>query len=241
MPRTVNPNTRAIRREAFVQAGLHLIQTKGYEQTTVQDVLDVLHASRGAFYHYFTSKRALLEAVVDHVVVAALATVAPITAEPRRSAVSKLEGTFAGIAGWKEDRRPLMLALLRVWYSDDNVLARDKLRGRLLASLVPLLAGIIAQGVEEGTMSAVSPEAAARAITSLILGAQDAATDLFLAGQEHAVPFQAVVEVVAGYTEAMERVLGLPPGSLKLFEEGRLRLWFAAGVDSGARSARGGS
>lgn len=207
---------------------------------SVQDVLDVLHASRGAFYHYFTSKRALLEAVVDHVVVAALATVAPIAAESRMPAVSKLEGIFAGIAGWKEERRPLMLALMRVWYSDDNVLARDKLRGRLLASLVPLLAGIIAQGMEEGTMSAVSPEAAARAITSLILGAQDSATNLFPAGQEQAVPFQAVVEVVAGYTEAMERVLALSPGSLRLFNDGRLRLWFEAGVDGGARSAQGG-
>ena len=122
MARTVNVEARAIRREAFVKAGLRLIQSRGYEQMSVQDVLDELGVSRGAFYYYFSSKRALLEAVVDHVVVAALAAVAPIAADPQLSAVAKLQGIFTGIAGWKAERRELMLALIRVWYSDDNVL-----------------------------------------------------------------------------------------------------------------------
>ena len=241
MTRTVNTEKREIRREAFVLSGLRLIQTKGYEQMSVQDVLDDLHASRGAFYHYFTSKRALLSAVMDHVVTAALGAVAPVAAEPGRSAVSKLEGVFTGIAGWKEDRRDLMLALVRVWYSDDNVLTRDKLRASLMASLVPMLAEIIAQGVEEGVMSAGSPDGAARALVSLVLGAQDAVIELFLAAQEGEVLFQAVSGVVAGYTEAMERVLGLSRGSLKLFNEERLRPWFVAGKDEVSRSVPGGS
>ena len=241
MTRTVNTETRAIRREAFVLSGLRLIQTKGYEQMSVQDVLDDLHASRGAFYHYFTSKRALLLAVMDHVVTTALQAVAPVAAEPGRSAVSKLEGIFTGIAGWKEDRRDLMLALVRVWYSDDNVLTRDKLRGSLTASLVPMLAEIIAQGVQEGVMSPGSPGGAARVMVSLVLGAQDAVIELFLAAQEGEVPFQAVLEVVAGYTEAMERVLGLSPGSLKLFNEERLRPWFGSGKGEVSGLVPGGS
>jgi len=42
---------QAIRREAFVDAGLRLIQVKGYDQMSVQDVLDELDLSKGAFYH----------------------------------------------------------------------------------------------------------------------------------------------------------------------------------------------
>jgi AcrR family transcriptional regulator len=232
----MNPRARALRRDAFIRSGTRLIQTKGYEQMSVQDVLDDLGASRGAFYHYFPSKQALLEAVVDHVVISALGTVAPITAELGMSAISKLRGIFTGIAGWKEDRRPLMLALLRVWHADDNVLTRDKLRGRLMASLVPMLAEIIVQGVGEGSMSAGSPDGAARALVSLLLGAQDAAVDLFLAGQDDEVPYRAVSEVAAGYTEAMERVLGLPPGSLNLFSEERVRPWFDAGRDKAPKA-----
>ena len=73
MARTVDTEAHAVRREAFVDAALRLMQAKGYEQMSVQDVLDELGASRGAFYHYFDSKTALLEAAVTRVVDAALA------------------------------------------------------------------------------------------------------------------------------------------------------------------------
>ncbi len=35
----------------------------GYEATSVQDILDVLHTSKGSFYHHFVSKEALLEEI----------------------------------------------------------------------------------------------------------------------------------------------------------------------------------
>ena len=63
MPRTLNPLAHAIRRDAFLDVAERLIRIKGYEQMTVQDVLDELDASKGAFYHYFDSKEALLQAV----------------------------------------------------------------------------------------------------------------------------------------------------------------------------------
>ena len=65
MPRTVNVEARAVRREAFVDVALRLIQLKGYEQMSVQDVLDELDASRGAFYYYFDSKDAIVLAFYD--------------------------------------------------------------------------------------------------------------------------------------------------------------------------------
>jgi AcrR family transcriptional regulator len=229
----VNVETRAIRREAFVETGLRLIQTKGYEQMSVQDVLDDLDVSRGAFYHYFSSKRELLEAVVDHVVAAALAAVEPIAADQQLPAIARMEGIFTGIAGWKAERRELMLALVRVWYSDDNVLTRDKLRLHLGGSLVPMLAGIIREGAEQGVMSAGSPEGAARAIVSLLLGAQDTAIELFVARQEGTISVESVVSTMAGYTEAFERILGIPPGSMTLLDENTLRLWFGSGAETG--------
>ena len=61
MARTVNATVYAVRRDAFIDAAQRLIQAKGYEQMSIQDVLDELDASTGAFYHYFDSKAALLD------------------------------------------------------------------------------------------------------------------------------------------------------------------------------------
>jgi len=226
VPRTVNVAARAVRREAFVEVALRLIQTRGYEQMSVQDVLEELEASRGAFYHYFPSKMALLEAAVDHIVAAALEAVAPIAVDPALSAPQKLERLFSGIAGWKAERRELMLALLEVWYSDDNAIVRDKVRRSTVVGLVPPLAAIVAQGRVEGVFSATSPEGAARAVVALILGAQEMAVELFLARQAGEIPYQAVETQMAGLAEALTRVLGAPAGSMTLVDEDTLRLWF---------------
>ena len=226
MPRTVNAEARAIRREAFVEVALRLIQAKGYEQMSVQDVLDELDASRGAFYHYFESKMALLEDAVDHIVAAALEAVSPIVADPALSAPQKLERLFSGIAGWKAERRELMLALLNVWYSDDNAIVRDKVRRSTVIGLVPLLSSIVEQGRGEGRFSAISPDGAARAVVTLILGAQDMAVELFFARQAGEISFDVVETRMAGLAEALSRVLGAPVGSMSLVDDATLRLWF---------------
>jgi tetracycline repressor-like protein len=57
MARTLDPVAHAVRREAFLDAGQRLIATKGYTQLSIQDVLDELASSKGAFYHYFDSRR----------------------------------------------------------------------------------------------------------------------------------------------------------------------------------------
>jgi len=226
LPRTVNAEARAVRREAFVDVALRLIQSKGYEQMSVQDVLDQLDASRGAFYHYFDSKLALLEAAVDHIVAAALEAVSPIVADPMLSAPQKLERLFSGIAGWKAERRELMLALLEVWYSDDNAIVRDKVRRSTLVGLVPLLSVIVEQGRVEGVFSASSPDGAAQAVVTLILGAQDMAVELFFARQAGEIPFEVVAARFEGLAEALTRVLGAPAGSMSLIDAATLRLWF---------------
>jgi len=226
LPRTVNAEARAVRREAFVDVALRLIQSKGYEQMSVQDVLDQLDASRGAFYHYFDSKLALLEAAVDHIVAAALEAVSPIVADPMLSAPQKLERLFSGIAGWKAERRELMLALLEVWYSDDNAIVRDKVRRSTLVGLVPLLSVIVEQGRVEGVFSASSPDGAAQAVVTLILGAQDMAVELFFARQAGEISYDVVETRMAGLAEALSRVLGAPAGSMSLVDDATLRLWF---------------
>jgi len=41
------------------------VYTTGFEQMSVQDILDELKISKGAFYHYFDSKLALLDGLVN--------------------------------------------------------------------------------------------------------------------------------------------------------------------------------
>ena len=108
MARTLNAAAHAVRREAFLDAALTLIQVKGYEEMSIQDVLDELDASRGAFYHYFDSKASLLGAVLERMADTVLENLAPVVADPSMTAIEKFEAIFGGIARWKGDRPELV-------------------------------------------------------------------------------------------------------------------------------------
>jgi AcrR family transcriptional regulator len=226
MARTVNVESHAVRRDAFVDAAQRLIQTRGYEQTSIGDILAETDASRGAFYHYFDSKAAVLEAVIDRMVDAAIATVIPIAEDPALTATQKLVDVFAGIGRFKGERTELLLAIMRVWLADANAIVRDKFRHGARARLVPLLTTIIEQGVDESEFTATSPSHTAGALVSLLLGTNEVATELWFARQANTVTLATVEDTFAAYAEAFERILGARPGSLAFADTATIRQWY---------------
>jgi AcrR family transcriptional regulator len=224
--RTVNATLYTVRRDAFLDVAQRLIRTKGYEAMSIQDVLDQLEASKGAFYHYFESKQALLEAVVVRFADGAMASLAPILSDPNLPALRKLERFFAGIATLKAEQKDLMLAIIEVWSSDGNAIVREKVRRLSERIMVPLLSAVVKQGADEGTLQVESPDETAMVLASLMLGFQQQATDMFIARQANTITFDVVQRALAAHTEAFERILGVPKGSVTLTDEPTLRFWF---------------
>ena len=113
-----------------------------------------------------------------------------------------------------------------MWVSDDNAIVREKSRRTGVSRLAPVLSAIIRQGNEEGVFQTGSPDQVARILVGLMQSFGEEATDLFLGRQAGTVPFEDVERAVAANTEACERILGLPAGSLTLIDGPTLHLWF---------------
>lgn len=225
-PRAVNPSRHAAKRDEFVDAGQRLIQTRGYEDFSIEDLLSEVGASKGAFYHYFGSKQDLLQAVVDRLVATVMAAVGSVVADERLSATDKLKAYFGRIATIKAEQSDFVLALLRVWYSDDNAIVREKMRREALRLVTPHLALIIRQGVGEGTFTLADPEPMARVVYTTLLDMGDEAGELFLKRQAGTVDYDTVRRRINTYQTALERLLGAPTGSLQLLDEQTIQLWF---------------
>lgn len=225
MSRTVNLAEQTVRREAFIDVAQHLIQTKTYEQMSVQDILDGVGSSRGAFYHYFDSKQQLLDAVVTRMGEAAIASLDSTLHDASISALAKLQQVFSGIAGWKAERRDLVLGIAEIWLSDDNALVREKLRQRMTQDFAPMLGSIVAQGKREGVFTVSAPDDAALVLVSLMFGANLLATELFIARQSNRVSLEEVERLLGAYTTAYERILGVREGSLRI-DGDLIRLWY---------------
>lgn len=226
MARTLNPEAHAVKRDVFVDAAQHLIVTRGYEQFSVQDVLQIAEASKGAFYHYFDSKDQLVDAVVNRMADQATVVVEPVLADPSLPAIDKLERLFNGMAQFKAERKDLVLGILRVWQSDDNALVREKLRKLVAVRLVPWLEVIVRQGIVEGSFASGYPDYLARVLATLVQGMSELASELWVDRQTDAVSLEEVKRTFDAYHEAFERIVGARPGSLKFLDEPTIEFWF---------------
>ena len=146
----------AVRRTEILDVAQRLVQTKGYEQMGVQDILDELQISKGAFYHYFDSKLALLGAVIDRMQAAMRQPVVALVQDSRLSATDKLRNFFLTLFGWKTKEREFFLKLLQVWYSPENAVLRELLHDNAIRQLAPLLGEIIEQGISERALTITS-------------------------------------------------------------------------------------
>ena len=228
MPRIVKEEEYAGKRNAILDVAQRLIYTKGYEQMTIQDMLDDLQISKGAFYHYFDSKQAVLEALVERMGEEALHLLLPIVHDPLLPALEKLQRYLAIANRWKIGQKAFILALLHVWFTDDNAIMRQKLRAAAIREIAPLLAEIIRQGIQEGVMTVTYPDQLGEVLASLVQDAGETIGALILSFDPERDDMQHVERTVAVYTDAFERVLGVPPGSLTLVDDQRLKEWFVS-------------
>jgi AcrR family transcriptional regulator len=224
--RTLNQATHAVRRDTFLDVAQRLIQAKGYDGFSIQDVLDEAEASKGAFYHYFGSKADLLEAIVERMADAVEASWAAIMDRPGPSAIERLEAIFATTARDKNARPELTLALIEAWLSDRNTVLRERLRELVSRRMTPVLVAILRQGVSEGAFMVSDPDATARVVVGLIQANQEVASNLFVARKAGEIEFEDVERAFAAFTEALDRILGLEPGRLSLTDPPTLRQWF---------------
>ena len=133
---------------------------------------------------------------------------------------------WARNCGYKAARYDLVMAILDVWLSDDNAVVREKFRAYVATRMSPFLATIIRQGAGEGSMAVDDPDAAAAVVVSLVLGVNELASRLFVAHRAGTASIESIVATFRAYAAALERILGLPRGSLHLVDEDTLRWWF---------------
>lgn len=208
------------RKAEFLATATQLFMQHGYEQTSVNAIIEAVGVSKGAFYHYFKTKEDLLDELALQAGEQALAVAKPVVEDDRLSAIEKLNGVFAATNSFKAANRDLLMAIAQVFYSDSNVLFRTRLSNRSVETMSPLIGRIIRQGNREGSMDVRFPADTARFL--LRIGA-DMVSEALRSAQEEGGTSR-VLHVLEVYTESVERILGVEPGKLTLVDESMVRL-----------------
>ncbi|GAB4563657.1 MAG: TetR/AcrR family transcriptional regulator [Anaerolineae bacterium] len=213
------------RRQEILQTAQRLFYTKGYDQTSIQDIIDAVGIAKGTFYHYFGSKSELLNELVEQLLVEALQHLEPLVQDGEPGAIEKFNRFFREALTWKTQHREFLLGMLRSYYSDDNAVLREKLTRSTLQAVAPLLTKLIQQGVAEGVFDVESPEETASIVLSMGQWWSDTVGHALLETAGGGDLLQRIEGQLDALHQAIERVLGAPRGSLRLIDKAALREW----------------
>jgi len=211
MVRVVKEKEYTAKRNEILNVAQSLVFTKGYERMSIQDILDSLGISKGAFYHYFDSKPALLEAYIERGQEDADNVFRTIVDDPSLSALDKIQRFFAALDHMRRNQQAFIADLMRVWFADDNAILREKTDEVIVTRRAPLLNAIVRQGLQEGVFTTPYPDQAGQVILSITHGMGNVVLKLLLAFEHEPDELHYVEEIMAALAataEAVERVLG---------------------------------
>jgi len=209
-------------------AAQRLVYTKGM---TLQDILADLHISSGAFYHYFDSKPAVLEAFIERIRQAVEQPLLPIVHDPHLPALDKLQRFFDTLDRLRIAHKTDVVKLARIWYTDANAIVRQKVDEAVLEQRAPLLTEIVRQGIQEGVFTTAYPDQAGEVILSLLQGMGNTHARLLLSLEQERDDMRCINNIVtthAAYMDAIERVVGAPSNSLYRTDAEAVNVWVAA-------------
>jgi AcrR family transcriptional regulator len=227
--RVAKPEEVAAKRDAILASAQRLVLTKGYQQMSVQDVLADLQISGGAFHHYFDSRGALLEALVERIQRESGEPLASIVHDPHLNAIAKLQTFLSTLDRLRVEHKQDVLAALRVWYTDANAVVRQRVDDAILQQRGPLLAEIVRQGIQEGVFTTTVPEQTGEVVVALLQVMGDTEARLLLSTSEP--PERRIEQLLAthsAYLEAIERVLGAAPNSFYRGDADAVTPWLTA-------------
>src|SRR3569623_250336 len=228
MARTINADVNLAKRNDILYVALGLGMSKGYERTTVGDIITERGISSGAFYHYFGSKPGVLDAIVARIREDSEPALLLVVEDPELSAIDKLQGFFDVLDAMRIERRGVVVELLRVWYSDGNAIVRSRVETATQAWRAELIDRIVASGVADGAFTA-APARAGEMVMALLQSMGNAHAGHMLRfgqhGERGAVLATSVVNIHAAYMGAIERLLGMTEGALRRTDAAAVRVW----------------
>ena len=212
------------RKAQIIQTALELFAQRGYEKTTVNDIIKAAGISKGGFYHHYKSKEELLEDVAGAFVAEVLAIIEQVADRDDLTALEKTNEYMRQVQTLKKDRVVEVSAFLSELYAGGkNVQLENKIFGHGQKMIAPLMKSIILQGIEEGDIKTEYPEEAAEMFVRLFIIHQremaEAFTEAWNEGTEEAM--EAIMRKYAFLQEMLENLLGLERGSLVIEEMAR--------------------
>lgn len=135
-----------IRLQEILDASASLFMQKGYDKTTINDILERVDIGKGTFYHYFKSKEEVMDAIISRMlelVVKAAKTVADDETIGAREKMRQI--IFSLNVSQNPDGQ-----ILEELHQPANAQMHQKSITQTIQAVAPIIGEVVKQGIEEG-------------------------------------------------------------------------------------------
>ena len=187
------------RKLELLQIAYRLFLTRGYENTSVDEIIEEAGIAKGTYYYYFESKEQMLEEVIGMMIDKEIEAARQILRSDL-DLPQKFVGIIASIRPAQEET-PISNALNQ----PENILMHRKIQRRIIDAVIPLLTEAVEDGVKNGTFCCDDiPE---RVKMLLIVS-----SELFDEGRY-------TDRDIAVFIDMAEKLLGAEPGTMSFIQK----------------------
>lgn len=187
------------RKQDLLNIAYRMFIEKGYENTSVDDIIIEAGIAKGTYYYYFESKEATLEAVIEmmiekaeNVAKAALMNPVPIP--------QKLASVVYAFQPNKDE-----VVITDVLERKENIVMHDKIGKKIVEVAVPILSDIVREGIAQGIFACTNVE---ERVKMLLIMSQN----MF----DYGAYSNKDIEV---YVDMLEKSLGAKEGTMSFISE----------------------
>ncbi|MCO1603311.1 TetR/AcrR family transcriptional regulator [Desulfosporosinus nitroreducens] len=197
------------KKNELVEIAEKLFLEKGYEETSIEDILKASGLSKGGFYHYFKSKEEVLAESINNFAESLLKELEPIIEDQGLNALEKLNRFMEKKIAFQKPRKELIKYLFMVMKSDFSFYKYCLI---IAQKYVDPFTRIIEQGAKEGIFKVEFPRETAdillRAVTSV---PQSISFREYIEDKTKSLKYKASMEAI------IARALGIDCKEIRIF------------------------
>lgn len=142
------------RKKEILDVAEELFTTKGYAETTINDILQKIGIAKGTFYYYFKSKEDVMDAIVERFIEIGVRAAENIAQDSTLKAPEKIFQIIMAQNPDDSGKGKMIEELHRV----NNAEMHQKSLVETILKLTPILTKVIEQGIDEGTFNTPYPK-----------------------------------------------------------------------------------
>ena len=130
------------RKQELLKIAYNMFLMKGYDNTSIDDIINEAKIAKGTYYYYFESKETTLEEVINMMINDEVTSAKEILKMPI-SIPEKLVRIITSLRPKKNEQE-----IQNTLNKKDNIVMHEKINNRIIEEAVPLLEQVVMEGIE---------------------------------------------------------------------------------------------